>query len=88
MKWLCAQVFYVEEEFWALYDREWFDALRQKYNAPSLLSMYEKARRTVPETSGIKKAPFCVRLLGGLYGVWRSPIGGDYLVTRERSGLR
>jgi delta24-sterol reductase len=87
MKWLYAQVFHAEEEFWALYDRVGFDALRRKYNASSLPNVYEKVRRTVPKTSGIKKVLFCIWPLSGLYGVWRSFIGGDYLVTRERSGV-
>jgi Delta24-sterol reductase len=87
MKWLYAQVFYAEEEFWALYDRSGYEALRRKYHATSLLSVYEKVKRTVRKTSGIKRVVFSIWPLSGLYGVWRSFIGGDYLIARERSGI-
>ena len=44
MKWLYAQVYYSEKDFWEIYDRAWYDDLRQKYNAMSLPDIYEKSK--------------------------------------------
>lgn len=43
MKWLYAQTYYTEEEFWQIYDRKKYDELREKYGAVSLPSVFEKA---------------------------------------------
>lgn len=32
---------YTEDEFWGLYDRGWYDALRERYAAISLPSVFE-----------------------------------------------
>jgi len=45
VKWLYAQVFCSEEEFWGRYDREEYEGLREKWGAGSLLSVWEKVRR-------------------------------------------
>ncbi|EAQ87374.1 hypothetical protein CHGG_03993 [Chaetomium globosum CBS 148.51] len=37
-KWLYANMFYTEEEFWRLYDREWYEDLREKYHATNLFA--------------------------------------------------
>jgi FAD/FMN-containing dehydrogenase len=87
MRWLYAQVFQGEEEFWGGYDREGYEALRKKYNVTSLPNVYDKVKRTVRTTSGIKSVLFKIWPLSGLYGVWRSFLGGDYLVARDRSGV-
>ena len=39
MKWSYAQVYYSEKDFWKIYDGEWYENLRQKYNATSLPSV-------------------------------------------------
>lgn len=39
---LYAHAYYTEEEFWALYDRAWYEGLRQKYRAMTLPSVYGK----------------------------------------------
>ncbi|EFW98569.1 FAD-binding domain containing protein [Grosmannia clavigera kw1407] len=44
MKWLYAHAYYDEDEFWRLYDRPAYDALRQKYHATSLPSVYDKVK--------------------------------------------
>lgn len=43
-KWLYAQTFYTESEFWQIYNRTWYEALRQKYRAASLPTVYDKVR--------------------------------------------
>ena len=44
MKWLYAHTYYDESEFWSMFDREWYEALREKYDAKSLPSVYEKVK--------------------------------------------
>ncbi len=41
-KWMYAHTYYTEKEFWQIYDKRWYDALRKKYNATNLPTMYEK----------------------------------------------
>lgn len=44
-KWLYAQTYYDEHKFWDMYGgREWYDALRTKYHATTLPSVYDKVR--------------------------------------------
>lgn len=52
-KWLYAYAHYTEEEFWQQYDRKWYDALRRKYHAETLATIYDKICRTkrVPVTA-------------------------------------
>jgi len=45
-KWLYAYAYYTEQEFWQLYDRTWYDALRRKYHAQTLPTIYDKVCRT------------------------------------------
>ena len=42
MKWLYAQTFYTEDEFWKIYDRAWYGGLRKKYKAEGLPDVYAK----------------------------------------------
>lgn len=44
MKWLYADTFYTEKEFWAIYNREWYQKLRAKYGAEGLPDVYQKVR--------------------------------------------
>ena len=72
MKWLYAHTYYSEEEFWDIYDRPWYDALRAKYDATSLPSVYDKVR--VDPDAGTRT--FGSRWVSRLKGVW--PLGGIY----------
>ncbi|KAL5356131.1 hypothetical protein BJX96DRAFT_162217 [Aspergillus floccosus] len=44
MKWFYAHTYYGEEEFWNIYDRQWYEGLRQKYSASTLPSVYDKVK--------------------------------------------
>jgi len=44
LKWLYAHTYYTEEEFRNIYDRLEYDALRTKYHAETLPSIYQKVR--------------------------------------------
>jgi Delta24-sterol reductase len=80
MKWLYAQTFYTESEFWSIYDRKWYDELRKKYKAESLPNVYQKVG---PSAESLKEKEgwtiWDVWPLRGLYGVASAIRGGDYL---------
>lgn len=42
LKCFYAQAFYTPREFWALYDKEWYDGMRKKYGADGLAPVNEK----------------------------------------------
>ncbi|KAI1272398.1 hypothetical protein F5Y07DRAFT_379973 [Xylaria sp. FL0933] len=86
MKWLYAHTYYSEPEFWdAFGGREAYEALRTKYRATSLPSVYDKVKvRTDDEaTKGWK--PFVKSLwpVGGLYGIWKGIQSKDYMLHRH-----
>ena len=88
MKWLYAHTYYTEDEFWQMYDRKWYEALRKKYNATSLPSVYEKVKvdinteeRALDTSLGsslINTWPF-----SGLYGIKKAIDSGAYLQARK-----
>lgn len=41
-KWMYAHAYYTEREFWDIYDKEWYTALRSRYHATSLPDIYSK----------------------------------------------
>ena len=44
LKWLYSRVFYTEDEWWDIYDKEKYDALREKFHATSLPSIWDKVK--------------------------------------------
>ncbi|RCI11602.1 hypothetical protein L249_7710 [Ophiocordyceps polyrhachis-furcata BCC 54312] len=85
-KWLYAHTYYSEDEFWRVYgDRGWYEALRAKYHATTLPTVYDKVRIDVKAAREERAAspwkstwPF-----GGLYGIWKSIQSGDYHLHRN-----
>lgn len=93
LKCLYAATYYTEEEFWGIYDRRWYEGLREKYQAMLLPSVYEKVRVSVTERRGDVGVGLGAWLLAlfwstwpfsGLYGVWRAVVGGDYLLVKQK----
>ncbi|PLN81118.1 FAD-binding domain-containing protein [Aspergillus taichungensis] len=88
MKWLYAHTYYPEDEFWDMYDRPWYDALREKYSATSLPSVYDKVKidtqRTRQESNSSwgnwlrSQWPF-----GGMYGIRKAIQSKEYMHHRE-----
>ncbi|PFH59005.1 hypothetical protein XA68_12934 [Ophiocordyceps unilateralis] len=84
-KWLYAHTYYSEDEFWRVYgNRAWYEALRAKYHATTLPTVYDKVRIDVKAARDERAAspwtstwPF-----GGLYGIWKSIQSGS--PTRDR----
>jgi FAD/FMN-containing dehydrogenase len=86
LKWLYAQTFYTEQEFWEIYDREAYEAVRAKYDATHLPSVYDKIKHS-PRTgarSGLRKRVGNVWPFRGLYGVWKVVVGREYIWKERR----
>ena len=87
-KWLYAHTYYSEKEFWALYDLKWYTALRQKYDATSLPSVYEKVRVDVEaekramESSSLSDTLLTTWPISGFYGIRKAIESGTYLQAR------
>lgn len=87
MKWLYAHTYYTENEFWDVYDKKWYDALREKYGANSLPNVYEKVRVDVEAEKKVwNSSPLGSWLtqwpLGGFYGIKKAIESGSYLQAR------
>jgi Delta24-sterol reductase len=91
-KWLYAHAYYTEDEFWSIYDRKEYDALRTKYHATYLPSVYDKVKVDVEAEEKAIRESWIVWLLAlfwsiwplsGLYGVYRAWMGGDYLLAER-----
>jgi Delta24-sterol reductase len=87
MKWLYAHTYYPEDEFWRAYDKNSYEALREKYAATTLPTVYEKVKvdpgaRTA-ETKGFRQKLRSRWPFSGLYGVWKSIQSKDYFLHRN-----
>lgn len=60
LKSLYARAYYTEDEFWDVYNRQQYDALRAKYNANTLPSLYSKVHT---DLAGTRKAT-------GVWSTW------------------
>ncbi|CAK7234645.1 hypothetical protein SCUCBS95973_009005 [Sporothrix curviconia] len=78
MKWFYAHAYYTEADFWNIYDKPAYDALREKYQAATLPSVYDKLRTKAPaskDDGGWKtKWPFA-----GVYGLRQAIASKAYL---------
>ncbi|KAL8935737.1 MAG: hypothetical protein Q9211_004535 [Gyalolechia sp. 1 TL-2023] len=88
---LYAHTYYTEDEFWRVYDREWYDALRQKYGAGSLPSAYDKVKVDLDTAEGrsggsLRDRVFRVRPIGGLYGVFKAWRSAEYREAKRSKG--
>jgi FAD/FMN-containing dehydrogenase len=84
MKWLYAHAYYPENEFWDVYDLDAYEALREKYRAVTLPSVYDKVKvdvqaimRTAREDWGAWA--LSIWPVGGLWGLKRAIESGAYL---------
>ncbi|KAK3294103.1 uncharacterized protein B0H64DRAFT_325774 [Chaetomium fimeti] len=82
-KWLYAHMFHTEEEFWRLYNREWYEGLREKYHATNLVNIYDKIRRGGGGTKNWAQTIREMWPVGGLCGMWRAVRSGDISLHRN-----
>ena len=92
-KWLYALTYHTEEEFWNIYDREKYNALREKYHATYLPTIYDKVKVNVEAEERMRASSWIAWVhamfwsvwpLRGVYGVYKAVGGGDYLLSRDR----
>ncbi|KAI9857211.1 MAG: hypothetical protein M1813_008573 [Trichoglossum hirsutum] len=88
MKWLYAHTYYKEDEFWEMFDRQWYDDLRSKYVAESLPSVWHKVRvdpiaQKQEVESSWRKWALQFWPLGGIWGVVKAIESRDYLIARN-----
>lgn len=89
-KWLYGHTYYTDEEFWRIYDRQGYEALREKYHGAYLPNIFDKVRQKDvinkgPMTMGgkVKDWFWNVWPLRGVYGLFQGALGTDYLLTRQ-----
>ncbi|KAF5621513.1 uncharacterized protein FTJAE_11234 [Fusarium tjaetaba] len=88
-KWLYAHTYYTEEQFWEIYDRPWYQRLRERYSATSLPTIYDKVKKSDPNAGekDDKGWGFGVLLnmwpVGGIYGMILAFYSGDISLHRR-----
>ncbi|KAK0342602.1 hypothetical protein LTR02_016812 [Friedmanniomyces endolithicus] len=91
IKWLYAQAYYTEDEFREIYDQKWYEVLREKYHATHLPSVFEKVKVDLSQTSQVdtrswsgwmRSAAWNMWPVSGLYGVYKTLSGRDYLLAK------
>ncbi|KAL8761071.1 MAG: hypothetical protein Q9184_002777 [Pyrenodesmia sp. 2 TL-2023] len=84
---LYAHTYYTEGEFWRIYDKQWYDALREKYGATSLPTIYDKVKPGEERKKTLRDCVIDVRPLGGLYGVLKALQSDEYRQSRAGRGF-
>ncbi|KAG9235537.1 hypothetical protein BJ875DRAFT_269694 [Amylocarpus encephaloides] len=86
MKWLYAHTYYTESEFWALFNKKWYEDLRKKYRATTLPNVYEKVKADVEaEKKGEGHSGSFWRTawpFSGFYGIKKAIESRTYLAAR------
>ncbi|KAI6083016.1 FAD-binding protein, partial [Hypoxylon rubiginosum] len=82
LKWLYGLTYYREDEFWEVYSKPPYDALRNKYRATTLPSVYDKVKINYEERERKKNEwgtrALSLRPLGGLWGIAKAIKSGEY----------
>ncbi|MCJ1406991.1 hypothetical protein MMC19_001061 [Ptychographa xylographoides] len=82
MKWLYAHTYYTVKEFWDVYDKGWYDTLRETYHAGTLPNVFDKVRCDVAAQEKALGGVWKVWPLSGLKGVLKTLLGRQYLVGK------
>jgi hypothetical protein len=89
IKWLYAQGYYTQDEFWDIYDRKWYEAIREKYHATYLPTVYEKVNVDLSVLERQKGWGEWARGVvwdtwpfSGVYGVLKTLVESDYLLKK------
>ncbi|KAK3716414.1 hypothetical protein LTR37_006564 [Vermiconidia calcicola] len=88
IKWLYAQAYYTEDEFWSIYDWKWYNDLREKFGATYLPDVYQKVRADMSKvfrgketwTERLQSLAWGIWPVSGLYGVFMTLYERDYLL--------
>lgn len=90
IKWLYAQGYYTEQEFWSIYDKEWYDGLRRRYKAEYLPDVYKKVavdlskmtQSTTTWSAWAKQLAWNTWPVSGVYGVLKTLYEREYLLAK------
>ena len=84
---LYSHTYYTESEFWKLYDRKWYDDLRERYDASGLLTVYDKVKVDVEKVKRQRVSwaqRFCSMWpFAGMLGIRKAIRSKDYLLHRH-----
>jgi hypothetical protein len=88
MKWFYAHTYYGEDEFWNIYDRKWYEGLRQKYSATTLPSVYDKVKIDVEADRKERQESWSRWArsfwpLGGMWGIKKAIESKEYFIHRN-----
>ncbi|KAK4617989.1 Delta(24)-sterol reductase [Fulvia fulva] len=85
MKWLYAQTFSSEPDFWKDFDKTWYVKLREKYHAMTLPTVYEKVKVAdeKDEKKSLGKRIMEMWPIPGIVGLRRSIQSKDYVEARK-----
>lgn len=93
LKCLYAHAYYTEAEFWEIFDREGVDALRRRFHAEYLPTVFDKVKVDVDEEERREQATGESRWrrrvkgvwpVAGVYGVVHALLRKDYLMKKEK----
>jgi delta24-sterol reductase len=96
-KWLYAHTYYTKEEFNEIYNNDAYLALREKYYATHLPTVYDKVKVDVEREEKSLQESWALWLLAlfwsiwplaGLFGVYKTIRGGDYLLAKNSKGTK
>jgi len=88
LKCLYAHAFYTAPEFWNLYDKPSYDALRQKYHATLLPSVFDKVTNNgPPDENSVFERLKNTRPVRGIYGALCVFWGGHLPYAKVHQGL-
>ncbi|KAK0385455.1 hypothetical protein NLU13_7931 [Sarocladium strictum] len=86
-KWLYAHAYYEEDDFWNIYGFSWYQALRKRYRAALLPTVYDKVTvQTEGKNQGAGTGAsswLATWPLGGLYGMLLAAMSGDIALHRR-----
>ncbi|KAF2768015.1 FAD binding domain-containing protein [Teratosphaeria nubilosa] len=86
MRWVYAQTYHSSEEFWADFDKDWYDTLRKKFGAEGVLpSVYEKVKAEAGKASVTPSWGEWVKSIWpipGFTGLRQAIKSGDYVDAR------
>ena len=89
MKWLYAHTYYDEDQFWEMFDRQWYEGLRKKYLAGSLPTVYDKVKVNVEAEKKAEAEKSWIRRLAtmwpfaGFYGIKKAIESKTYIEARK-----
>jgi hypothetical protein len=89
---LYSHTYYTEEEFWRIYNKNWYDELRNRYSATTLPTVYNKVAVHVEQQMRTRLSAVS-RLatmwpVAGLVGMWCAFRSGDHLLHRDLAWMK